>query len=130
MFRLTKRNLSLLGLSLEIRHADYVVALRDLSVPDTQLVVAFIAPPWGDALNGSAGLDLRRTTPPVREIVNSLAQHFPNRLLFSIQAYERLDAASLAELTALFDWSALRIYDFNPEGQNHGLLLATRGWRP
>jgi hypothetical protein len=130
VFELTKRNLAILGLSIEILHADYVAALSELRVPDEQLLIAFIAPPWGDALSGSAGLDLLRTTPPVTEIVDSLAQHFPNRLLFSIQVYERIDPASLAELTARFEWSALRIYDFNPQGQNHGLLLATRGWRP
>ena len=130
VFQLTKRNLSILGLSLEIMHADYVAAMREISVPDEHLLIAFIAPPWGNALSGSYGLDLRRTTPPVSEVVDSLAQRFPNRLLFSIQVHERIDPASLAEVTARFDWSALRIYDFNPPGQNHGLLLATRGWRP
>ena len=130
VFQLTKRNLSLLGLSLQIRHADYVAALRDSNVPDKQLLIAFIAPPWGNALTWPDGLDLRRTTPPVVEIVDLLAQRFPNPLLFSIQVYERNDRASLAELTARFDWSGLRIYDFDPEAQNQGLLLATRGWRP
>ncbi len=130
VFQLTKQNLSLLGLSLEIRHADYVAALHDLIVPDQHLLIAFIAPPWGNALTWPDGLDLRRTTPPVTEIVDSFARRFPNPLLFSIQMYERIDPASLAELTARFDWSDLRIYDFNPKGQNHGLLLAARGWRP
>ena len=27
-------------------------------------------------------------------------------------------------------WSALKLYDFKPPGQNHGLMLATRSWRP
>ena len=130
VFQLTKRNLSLLGLSLEIMHADHVSALRDLRVPDKQLLIAFIAPPWGNALSWPNGLDLRRTTPPVTEIVDSLAQRFPNPLLFSIQAHESIDPASLADLTARFDWWDLRIYDFNLRGQNHALLLATRGWRP
>jgi hypothetical protein len=130
VFQMTKRNLSILGLSIEIMHADYVAALSELNVPEEQLLIAFIAPPWGNALSTSAGLDLRRTTPPISEIVDSLAQRFPNQLLFSIQVFERVDPASLAELTARFDWSALRIYDFNPQGQNHGLLLATRGWQP
>jgi hypothetical protein len=130
VFQLTKRNLAILGLPIEIVHADYATALSELNVPEERLLIAFIAPPWGEALSASAGLDLRRTTPPVGEIVDSLARRFSNRLLFSIQVYERIDPASLAELTARFDWSALRIYDFNPQGRNHGLLLATRGWRP
>ena len=130
VFELTQRNLSILGLPIEVRHADYMAALGDLTVPGEQLIVTFIAPPWGEALSGSAGLDLLRTTPPVSEIVDSLNQLFPNPLLFAIQVFERIDPASLAELTARFDWFAIRIYGFNPQGQNHGLLLGSRGWRP
>jgi tRNA G10 N-methylase Trm11 len=130
VFQLTKRNVSMLGSSLEIRHADYVTALKELSVPEKHLLIAFIAPPWGRALTEFDGLDLRRTIPPVTEIVDSLAKQFPNPLLFSIQVYEKIDPLSLAELTDRFDWSKLRNYDFNAPGQNHGLLLATRGWRP
>jgi hypothetical protein len=37
---------------------------------------------------------------------------------------------SMAELTARFDWSALRIYNMNMPGQNHGILLGTKGWAP
>ena len=130
VFQLTKRNVSILGLPIEIVHADYAAALGKVNLPDEQLLIAFIAPPWGDALSPSAGLDLRRTTPRIDEIVDFMAHQFHNRLLFSIQVYERLDPDSLAELTDRFDWSALRVFDFNAPGQNHGLLLGTRGWRP
>ena len=130
VFKLTKRNLAILNLSLDILHADYGPALSKLHVPDDQLLIAFIAPPWGDAFSGSLGLDLRRTTPPVSGIVDLLAQGFSNRLLFSIQVYERIDPESIAELTARFEWWVLRIFNFSLPGQNHGLLLATRGWRP
>jgi hypothetical protein len=34
------------------------------------------------------------------------------------------------DLVRRSDWSALRIYNFNDAGQNHGLLLLIRGWRP
>ena len=64
------------------------------------------------------------------DVVDLLTQTFTNPLLFSIQVYERIEPASLAEVRRRFDWSALRIYDFGPKGQNHGLLLGTRGWRP
>jgi hypothetical protein len=104
--------------------------LSEANLPDEQLLIVFIAPPWGDALSPSAGLDLRRTKPPIDEIVDFLTHQFHNRLLFSIQVYERLDPDSLAQLRARFDWSALRMYDFNATGQNHGLLLGTRGWQP
>ena len=129
VYQLTRRNLSILNLSIEIKHADHMTALSQLDIPEDQLLIAFIAPPWGDALSASAGLDLLRTTPPVSQIVDSLAKRFPNPLLFSIQVFERIGPDSLAEVTARFDWSDLHIYDFNPEGQNHGLLLGSRGRR-
>jgi hypothetical protein len=130
VYQLTKQNLSILGLPIEFEGADYIQALRDLHVPDDLLLIAFIAPPWGDALGASDGLDLRSTTPPVSEIVDSLALLSPNPMLFAIQVYESIVQDSLTELTMRFDWSARRIYSFNDRGQNHGLLLVTRGWRP
>lgn len=99
-------------------------------MPADQLLITFIAPPWGNALDQPDGLDLRRTTPPAIEIIDLLAQRFPNPMLLAVQVYEKIVAASLAALTGRFDWSAVRIYKFNAAGQNHGLLLGTRGWRP
>jgi hypothetical protein len=130
VFELTKRNLSILGLPLEIQHADYAKALEELSVSADALLIVFIAPPWGNALSTSDGLDLRHTTPPASEIIDRLTERFGNPMLFAIQVYEKIVPASVAELGVRFDWSALRIYDFNAAGQNHGVLLATRGWRP
>lgn len=130
VFSLTRQNLSILGMPIEIVHEDYAkVALR-LSLAADKLLVAFVAPPWGEALSKDNGLDLRRTTPPVSEIVDLLAHRFPNPLLFAVQVYESIDALSLAELTPRFDWSALTLYGFNAPGQNHGLLLGSRGWHP
>ena len=43
-----------------------------LTVTPSQLVIAFIAPPWGDALNAITGLDPSRTPPPIIEIVDFL----------------------------------------------------------
>jgi hypothetical protein len=34
----------------------------------------------------------------------------------------------MAELRARFDWSTLRIFQLNTPGQNHGILLGTKGW--
>jgi len=46
-------------------------------------------------------------------------------------AHESVEAGSLAEVTARFPWSALKVYDINAPGQqNPGLLLATWGWAP
>jgi hypothetical protein len=50
--------------------------------------------------------------------------------LLVTQVYERVQAASLADLERRFDWSALRICDIDEAGRNHGLLLGTKGRRP
>ncbi len=45
-----------------------------------------VAPPWGTALNEQEGLDLRRTTPPISEIIEKLVRRFSNQqMLFAIQ---------------------------------------------
>jgi 16S rRNA G966 N2-methylase RsmD len=131
VFQLTSRNLATLNLSIEVANRDYSAGLSSLTIAPDQLLIAFIAPPWGDALNKSTGLDLCRTTPPITEIVDFLIGIAgKNPLLCAIQVFETLDAASLAELTPRFSWSARRMYGLNAPGQNHGLLMGTRGWVP
>jgi hypothetical protein len=131
VFRLTRQNLGILALPIEVLNVDYRAGLADVSLTADQLVVAFIAPPWGDALDPVHGLNLRRTTPPIAEVVEFLIHVFPNnRLLCAIQLYERVEAGSLADLQTRFDWSALRVYDLNAPGENHGILLGARGWVP
>jgi hypothetical protein len=82
-----------------------------------------VAPPWGTALDEVEGLDLRRTEPPITEIIAPVGQAYPDRqILFAIQVYEKVNAGSLAELRTKLDWSMLNIYDFNVAGRNHGIL--------
>jgi hypothetical protein len=131
VFQLTSQNLKNLQLPVEVLNTDYLTGLAQVSANAGALVVAFVAPPWGDALSPAAGLDLRRTMPPIADIVDLLARTFePNPLLCAIQVYETIDQGSLAEAKARFEWSALRIYGLNSPGQNHGILLGTRGWTP
>jgi hypothetical protein len=131
VYRLTRQNMAALALPIDILNTDYRSDLPRLSVAPDQLLITFIAPPWGDALDRSSGLDLRRTTPPITEIVDSLLHSFSqNRLLCAIQVYETVLAASMAELRVRFDWSTLRVYELNAPGQNHGILLGTKGWAP
>jgi hypothetical protein len=131
VFKLTSRNLAILKLSIEVSNCDFRSGLSILKMELDQLLIAFIAPPWGDALNVSTGLDLRRTTPPVAEIVDLLIGiAAKNPLLCAIQVYETLDQASLAELIPRFSWSAKRMYGLNAPGQNHGLFMGTWGWMP
>jgi hypothetical protein len=114
---------------IDILNTDYLAGLSGASVAADQFLITFIAPPWGDALDKISGLDLRRTTPPTTEIVDVLLDRFrQNRLLCTIQVHETVDPGSLAELRTRFDWSVLRVYDLNAPGENHGVLLGTRGW--
>jgi hypothetical protein len=131
VFQLTQENMAVLALPIEVLNADYRSGLAGLSVAPDDLLIAFIAPPWGDALDKTAGLDLRRTTPPIAAIVDVLFQRFSaNHLLCAIQVYETVHRASMAELRARFDWSMLRIYGLNTPGQNHGLFLGAKRWMP
>ena len=131
VFALTRDNLALLGLPIALEHVEYRGGLAALSPPADHLLVAFIAPPWGAALDPFAGLDLRGTTPPIAEIVDVLATRFVGRrLLCAIQVHEHTEPASLDEVTARFDWSALRVYRLNAPGHDHGVVLGTCGWAP
>jgi hypothetical protein len=131
VFRLTSRNLAILNLSIEVSNRDYKTGLSALTMAQDQLLIAFIAPPWGDALNKSTGLDLRRTTPPITEIVDVLdGIAGKNPLLCAIQVYESLDPVSVAELTPRFSWSEKRMYGLDAPGHNHGIFMGSRGWVP
>jgi hypothetical protein len=100
-------------------------------VSDDQLVVVFVAPPWGEALNLSSGLDLQRTMPPVPDILDVLTARFSRaRLLCAIQVHETLDPASATQVLDRFSWSRTCIYDLNHPGQNHGIVLGTQRWTP
>lgn len=131
VFQLTTQNMAAIASPIEIINTDYQTGIAKTTASTGQLLIAFIAPPWGDALDKVSGLDLRCTSPPIREILEILVHSFgQNRLLCAIQVYERLDPVSLAELKPHFDWSMLRLYDLNAPGENHGILLGTRGWKP
>jgi hypothetical protein len=131
VFQLTARNLEALKLPIKIVSSDYRSAVSRESDSAEDLIVAFIAPPWGEALSSEAGLDLRLTQPPIEEIVDVLQRAFGHRrLLCAIQVHEVVEPDSLAELRSRFDWSALRIYDLNLPGQNHGIVLGTKEWVP
>src|SRR5262249_47114470 len=69
VFRLSAGNLARLGLDLELRPQDYAEGLAALGQPGEDLLIVFVAPPWGDALREGAGLDLGRTQPPGAEPV-------------------------------------------------------------
>src|SRR5215470_17142992 len=70
VFELASKNLRIAGLGIDLRHDSYARGLAALGQPGEDLLVVFVAPPWGHALSEGSGLDLRRTQPPVTEVIN------------------------------------------------------------
>ena len=129
VFALTRKNLSILSLGIELVHESFDSGLMALTVPDDELVIVFVAPPWGQALDETTGLDLRQTLPPVVDVIDQTTSALNgHKLLFATQVHEVVNPDSLAEVTNRFQWSSMRVYDINAPGQNHGLLLGTCGW--
>lgn len=127
----TRHNLELVGCPVEVHNAHYADALTSLDTPNSGVVVVFVGPPWGHALDLERGLDLDATAPPVSEIVDRVVDRFGGRtLLIAVQAYERIEPASLDRLESVFDWSRLHTYALNPPGRNPATLLGTLGWAP
>jgi hypothetical protein len=131
VFELTSRNISGLDRRIALEHGDFLASLDGRELPARHALIVFVAPPWGTALDEVAGLDLRRTEPPITGIIGHITRRYPDRrILFAIQVYEKVEAASLAELERSLDRSRLLVYDFNVAGRNHGILLGTKGWKP
>jgi hypothetical protein len=100
-------------------------------VQEDRGIVTFIAPPWGTALDEVHGLDLRRTTPPIIEVIDNFSRRFPaHKMLFAVQAYEQVSVPSLNQIRMRLDWTDLRIYPINERGRNHGVILGTKAWVP
>ena len=106
MFALTRANLSVMGLDVDLRHDSYEHGLTALDDTDADLLIVFVAPPWGRALDPESGLDLRRTQPPVADVVGTttsvLGRH---KLLFAVQIHETVDPLGGAVAhTRLLPW--------------------------
>ncbi len=131
IFEITKQNLSSLDTDIELVNSDYKLLLRNYRVSVDYFIIVYVAPPWGDALSEISGLDLRRTKPPIAEIVDYVDDVYKEHpILWVTQVHQTVDPVSLADLKKRFDWSALRIYDINIEGMKHGVLLGTSRWKP
>jgi len=131
IFALSRQNIASMRAPIEYLLEDYAAALKQIELKADQLLVVFVAPPWGGALNHTTGLDLRRTTPPITEIVDAFKRHFAgSNCLFAVQVYQTLEPRGLEELRSRFDWHAIHTYELNASGQNHGILLGTCGWIP
>ena len=131
VFEATSRNAAIVGFDVELLHVGHEAGLVDVRVAEDELLIVFVAPPWGDALDEARGLDLRRTQPPVPVIVDLVARTFAGRkVLLAVQVHESVLRQSIIDVRSRCSWSTLAIYDIDTRGQNHGLLLGSLGWRP
>jgi len=129
VFDLTTQNIAHLGAPIELVNGSYKDLVGSRRHPSDHLVVVFLAPPWGDALQPDSGLHLDRTKPPILEIVHDFEQVYGTQpVLYVTEIHEVNEPKALREVVAAFDWSYLRIYDVNVPGLQHGVLLGTRRW--
>jgi hypothetical protein len=129
VFNLTTQNISHLNAPIELGLGNYKELVGSRRHPADRLIVAFLAPPWGDALQPDTGLRLDRTKPPILEIVNDFEQVYGSQpVLYVTEVHEVNEPKALKAVEAAFDWSDLRIYDVNVPGLQHGVLLGTRRW--
>jgi hypothetical protein len=130
IFEMTTRNIAALGAPIRLVQGDFRAHLAQHRFPAGRRIVAFLAPPWGDALGAEAGLDLGRTRPPVEAIVDAFERTYADQpVLYVTEVHERLVPGPLAALRARFDWSELSIYDLAGPTGRHGVLLGTRRWQ-
>jgi hypothetical protein len=131
IYELTRQNMLVLDWPIQLIQGDYRVVLSDYMFSPDHLLIVFVAPPWGDALDALTGLDLRRTQPPVATIIDDIDRTYAaNPILYVTQVHQTVEPASLADLRTRFDWSEGRIYAINSEGMQHGILLGTSRWTP
>lgn len=96
VYELTARNLQILGLPVRVENWEYRSVLVREAAAKEELVVAFIAPPWGKALDPKTGLNLLATLPPIPEILEQLHHAFSGkRVLCAIQVSEVIEPRSL-----------------------------------
>jgi hypothetical protein len=129
VFDLTTRNIAHLTAPIELVHGSYKDLVGSRTHPADHLIVVFLGPPWGDALQPGTGLHLDRTKPPILEIVHDFEQVYGAQpVLYVTEVHEVNEPNALRAVEAAFDWSDLRIYDVNVPGLQHGVLLGTRRW--
>jgi hypothetical protein len=131
VFDLTTRNIAHVDAPIALVFGNYKDQLAARRYPADHLIVAFLAPPWGDALHPVTGLHLDRTKPPILEIVGDFERVYGSQpALYVTEVHEVNEPIALNRVRSAFDWADLRIYDVNVPGLQHGVLLGTRRWRP
>jgi hypothetical protein len=78
------------------------------------------------------GLHLDRTKPPILEIVRDFEKVYGSQpVIYVTQVLWLNEPTALKALESVFDWTDLRVYNFNVTGlYRPGILLGTRRWSP
>jgi hypothetical protein len=101
VYQLTRKNFEKVGFQAHFERGSYKDLLRPEVLPRDTPCAVLVSPPWGAAFSFTGGLDLRRTEPPVGEILSFVRERLPHHeLIFVIQTHERTVAASVAAITA------------------------------
>jgi len=131
VFDLTTRNIAQLNAPIDLVLGNYKDHLASRRHPPDHLIVAFLAPPWGDALHPVTGLHLDRTKPPILEIVRDFERVYGSQpVVYVTQVAWLNEQTALKAVESAFDWTELRVYNFNIPGWQPGIVLGTRRWSP
>ncbi|WP_250401554.1 hypothetical protein [Streptomyces cellostaticus] len=101
VFELTRGNFGVLDLPASMRLGSWASYFLD-PLPDVDATLFVLAPPWGPAFSFDRGLDLRRTNPPVGELVEHITRSDRSGRRFAViqlPVHEPVVAASVRELT-------------------------------
>jgi hypothetical protein len=129
IFEMSTRNIASLSAPIRLVHGDYRTLLGEHRFPATHRIVAFLAPPWADALNADTGLNLDRTKPPIGQIIDDFERVYPeNPILYVVEIHERLVPHPVAALRNRFQLSELKVYEIAGPTGRHGILMGTTRW--
>jgi hypothetical protein len=78
VYELTRRNIGVLDRTIDLMHGDFESMLDRHHLPRADAIIIFVALPRGTALDEAEGLDLRRTEPPITEIIARVGQTYPD----------------------------------------------------
>jgi hypothetical protein len=127
VYELTRENFEKIRFQAFFERGSYQDLLRPEILPYENLCVVLVSPPWGAAFSFVEGLDLRRTHPPVNEILSFVRARLPrHELIFVIQTHELMVAESVAAITAGRDVYAQGVINASARpGRNQGYLVCS-----
>jgi hypothetical protein len=129
IFEMSTRNIASLNAPIRLVHGDYRTLMREHRFPTTHRIIAFLAPPWANALNAEIGLNLDLTKPPIGQIIDDFERVYPeNPILYVVEIHERLVPRPVAALRKRFQWSELKVYEIAGPTGRHGILMGTTRW--